>query len=251
MTNQEHPTGGTETRSETLTTEPGVERGTTTGATGALMYRPRSRVAWGAVFAGALVAFVIMSLLNLLGLAIGAIVMEPGAAAEGIGIGAGVWWTISAIIALFVGGWIAGHFSDSVYRSDGLTHGVVTWSLFTVATFLAVMTTLGQLVAGVFGVIGQNLVAALTAIQPQETLEATLAQEGIDPAVIAEAEAAMAAAGETALDAIAIGAGWAFIALLLGGLACAFGGSFGTIEEEEAEATRRERLQSRLRPRRA
>ena len=129
-------------------------------------------------------------------------------------------------------------------------HGVVTWSLFVVATFALVMTTVGQLVGGVFGVIGQNITAALTALQPGEALEATLLEEGIPPETVAEIEATMAAAGEGALDVLAIGSGWAFIALLLGGLACAFGGSYGTVEAGEREATRSERLRSRLRPRR-
>ena len=208
-----------------------------------------SRMSWGAIFAGTVVALVTMAVLNILGIAIGAVALDAAATAEGFGIGAGIWWTVSALIALFIGGWTAGHFSSADIRSDGLMHGVVTWGLFVLASFLAVTTTIGQVIGGAFGVIGQNLSAVLMAMQPAELTEATLAAEGIDAATIAEMEATMAAAGEQALEAMAIGAGWAFVALVLGVLVSALGGSFGVIEPEEAGQERGERFASRFRRR--
>lgn len=252
MANHEEPTGETEIHRESTTGEAAVHdetvtRGTDDGAPVSWL----SRVSWGAIFAGALVALVVMGLINLLGIAVGAVVLGEGAAGEGFGIGAGIWWTVSALIGLFIGGWTAGHFSTADIRSDGLMHGIVTWALFVLVTFLAVTTTVGQVLGGVFGMIGQNLTAALMAIQPQETLEATLLAQGVEPEMIAQMEETMAVAGDQAAEAMAIGAGWAFVALLLGVLVSALGGSFGVVEPGEKDRKRSERFASRLRPKKA
>ncbi len=254
MTNQEHPSRETEVHKQETTTT--ARTGTTTARTGTEGPRTPlpsmlSTVSWGAVFAGALVALVVMSVLNLLGIAIGAAVFDVGMAQEGIGIGAGIWWTLTALIGLFFGGWTAGHFSTAEVRSDGLMHGVVTWSLFVLAGFLAVTTAIGQVLGGAFGFVGQNLSAAIAAMQPAELMEATMIQEGLGAEAIAEAEATMAAAGQQAADALAVGAGWAFVALLLGVLVCALGGSFGTVEPQERGEKRSKRFASRFRPRTA
>jgi hypothetical protein len=66
-----------------------------------------SRISWGAIFAGTLVAFVAQILFTLLGLATGLTVVEPmtgQAPWEGIGIGAGIWWVVTALISLFLDG---------------------------------------------------------------------------------------------------------------------------------------------------
>ena len=250
MANHEQSTGETEIHERQTRTGGGA----TTREGEAAPKAPASwasRVSWGAVFAGTIVALVVMATLNLLGIAIGAVALEGAAGAEGFGIGAGIWWTVSALIALFVGGWTAGHFSPADIRSDGLMHGVVTWGLFTLATFLAITTTVGQIIGGAFGMIGQNLTAALMAMQPAELTETTLAAQGVDAEMIAEMEATLAAAGEQALEGMAIGAGWAFVAMVLGVLVAGLGGSFGVIEPEEAGKERSERFASRFRTQRA
>ena len=244
MTSHEHPMEERGVRKESETrsgshTDPHYE---------SVEVQGRSWLSWGAVIAGALVALVTMVVLNILGIAVGAIAMEAGAEG-GFGVGAAIWWTIATLIALFVGGMTAGYFAGSPNRNQGLMHGLVTWSLFVVATMLTVTTAAGQMLGGIFGVIGQNLTGALMALQPAETVEATLLQAGVEPAQIAEFEATMAAAGEQATEVLAIGAGWAFIALLLGALVAALGGSFATIEPGEREEKRSTRMASRLRPR--
>lgn len=243
MTTEEHqPTEGTEVPVETTY----EEREETTEKKTPRESWP-SRISWSAVFAGTLVALVVMGVLNILGIAIGAVAIEAGAQEAGFGVGAGIWWTLTALVGLFLGGWTAGHFSDADVRSDGLMHGVVTWSLFTLATFLAVTTTIGQIIGGAFGFVGQNLTAALAMMQPEGTLEATLLQEGLEPAAAAEIQAALAAAGEQAVEALAVGAAWTFVALLLGVLVAAFAGSFGVIEPGESDKKRSERFASRFR----
>ncbi len=248
MANHEHPTGETEIHKQTNVSNPTRKR-EGESSTHQAPASWASRMSWGAVVAGTLVALTVMAVLNILGFAVGAVALDMGAEA-GFGIGAGIWWTVSALIGLFIGGWTAGHFSAADIRSDGLMHGVVTWSLFVIVSFLAVTTTIGQVLGGAFGVIGQNLTSALVALQPQETLEATLAAQGMSPEAIAEMETTLAAAGDQATEALAIGTGWAFVALLLGVLVCALGGSFGVIEPGERGKERSERFGSRLRPQR-
>lgn len=247
MTSREHPREESETREEVVTTYDESYRVAETEAV-----QGRSRIAWGAIFAGTVVALVVMSLLNILGIAIGAIALESGAEGGGVSIGAGIWWTVSTLIALFAGGWIAGFFTGTPNKNQGLMHGLVTWGLFTIASMLAVMTAVGQLVGGVFGFVGQNVSTALAAIQPQN-LEALAAEAGIEAQQAQEMEPALTAAGEQAMEALAIGAGWAFIALLLGALCAAIGGRMAIskpIDEEGRERTAKRRTRG-LRPRRA
>jgi hypothetical protein len=93
-----------------------------------------SRISWGAIFAGTVVAFVVQVLFTLLGLAIGLTIVEPmtgQAPWEGVGIGAGIWWVVTALISLFLGGWTAGRLSGMPLRQDAMLHGVVVWGLVT------------------------------------------------------------------------------------------------------------------------
>src|SRR5690606_15487636 len=83
---------------------------------GATPYRPeafadRRRISWGAIFAGTVAALSVQLLLTLLGLSIGMWAVDPSAGQQGfqgLGIGAAIWALVSFIIALYVGGWIAG-----------------------------------------------------------------------------------------------------------------------------------------------
>ena len=64
-----------------------------------------SYVSWGAIFAGAVVVLVVQLMLAMMGLGIGLYAMNPPEGpTAGLGIGALIWWVISANIALFLGG---------------------------------------------------------------------------------------------------------------------------------------------------
>jgi signal transduction histidine kinase len=70
-----------------------------------------ARITWSSVIAGAVAAIAAQVLFATLGLAIGLSV--PGTA-EGIGIFAGIWWLVTGLISLFIGGWVAGRFAGVV-----------------------------------------------------------------------------------------------------------------------------------------
>lgn len=129
----------------------------------------RKRFSWSAIFAGALIAFMIQVTLNAIGLAIGAETIDPAAGQTpfaGVGIGLAIWMGVSAIVALFVGGWVAGR---GVFRSsDGLWNGMATWAVSMVFTLYLVGTAVGNVVGGAtnvvmagFGAVGQAAGAAI------------------------------------------------------------------------------------------
>ncbi len=122
------------------------------------------RVRWGAVFAGLIVAIVTQFLLGVLGLAVGLTALEPreGAPGAGFGWGAAIWASVSLLISLFIGGWLAGRLSGFVRAADGALNGVLVWALSLLAMVYLVSTGVGSLVSGVFGVVGTAAQTAAT-----------------------------------------------------------------------------------------
>lgn len=122
--------------------------------------RPVRRTAWGAVFAGATVALMTTLLLNLLFAGIGLASFNPASTnnpLEGFGTGSIVALVLTNIIALFLGGFIAGRLGGSPRRGDAVIHGILTWSILTLGTVLLLSTALGRIVGGVAGVVGSTV----------------------------------------------------------------------------------------------
>lgn len=146
------------------------------------------RISWGAIIAGTVAALAMHILLSLLGLAIGASTIDPvhGETPEAfsLGLGAGLWWTGSALIAIFIGGWVSGRLSGDPVREDGALHGFVTWGLSTVLTFYLLTTALGGILGGAFNTIGslmQGAAAQATAGRVTDTgAEGNSVWQGID-----------------------------------------------------------------------
>jgi hypothetical protein len=108
-----------------------------------------SRISWGAIFAGAAIALAIGLMLNVLGTAVGAMLVDATAretpAAASFGIGAGLWVLISNLIGLGVGGYVAARLSGTADGTDGTLHGLAVWA----ASFLVSAVLLGNLLTGV------------------------------------------------------------------------------------------------------
>lgn len=121
------------------------------------------RLSWGAIFAGLVVAMVVQILLALLGLAIGfgTIDFQGGTGLGGIGVGAGIWAVVTALISLFVGGMAAGHLAGVLTRFDGVMHGVLVWGLSTIVALWTLSAGVSTILGGMFGVAGQTLSAAV------------------------------------------------------------------------------------------
>jgi hypothetical protein len=180
------------------------------------------RMSWGAIFAGTAAALVIYFLLNLLGLAIGFGTIDPAAAnpLEGLGVGAVIWWIVATIAALFFGGWLSGRVAGVPFVADSVIHGFVTFSLFTIVSMYLLTTGLGAILSGVGGLVGQAMDVAAG-----EGLDILGVAEGAAPEVTEEEARQIAV---TAADAISRGALYAFLALMLGGVAALLGGWVGT-----------------------
>lgn len=120
-------------------------------------YAAFRRIRWGAVFAGTLVALVTMIALNLLGVGIGLAGINPTAEANpfsGLGLGAILWYGISTLIALFLGGYVAGKMSGFPKKSNAAMHGLLTWCMVTLVTMYLFTTALGRVLSGVGSAIG-------------------------------------------------------------------------------------------------
>ena len=132
-----------------MQTYPMAESYTAAEGQRAVMVAPTNRISWGAIFAGAVIALAIGLMLNMLGVAVGASLVDTaarnGPAASSIGLGAAAWMLVSNLIALFVGGYAAARLSGTADGTDGTLHGVAVWA----ATLLVSTILLGNLIASV------------------------------------------------------------------------------------------------------
>ena len=108
-----------------------------------------SRISWGAVFAGGVVAVTIGAMLNILGIAIGATTIDPMVPGETpsagtFGMAGGIWLMVVNLIGLACGGYVAARLSGTADDTDGVLHGLSVWAV----GFLVSAVLLGNVVAG-------------------------------------------------------------------------------------------------------
>ncbi len=122
-----------------------------------------SRVSWAAIFGGTLIMLITLMLLSLLGFGIGIASinpMEESQPLQGIGTGALIWWVISNIIAVFAGAFTAAKLTNLSYKFSGILHGILTWSLYSLISFILMTSTVGGIISGVGGAVSKTLSAA-------------------------------------------------------------------------------------------
>jgi hypothetical protein len=139
----------------------------------------RNRVQWGPIIAGVLTSIATLLILSVLGLAIGASVFEPRDAGESIGTGAAIWGALSAIVAFFLGGWVAAKTAAVGGPGSGMINGLMVG-----ATILALLLWLvGSGIASIVGAIGSNIVdiANLAQDQGQTAQQAQQQAQTADP----------------------------------------------------------------------
>jgi hypothetical protein len=120
----------------------------------------RSRISWGAIIAGVVVAMILQVAMNMLGLAIGAAALDPGdpnALAPGFGTATVLWMAASILISLFTGGAVAGYMSGRIGRNEGLWHGLTVWAVTTILALWMLTSAAGSVINGVTNALGQGL----------------------------------------------------------------------------------------------
>lgn len=128
----------------------------------------KSRVSWGAIGAGAVLALALYFLLTLLGGATGLSISDK-VSATALKSGAAVFAILITIVTLFTGGYVASRLTVGEDKAEGVMYGILVWA----ATFAMLMALLAGGVRG-----GYNaLVGLATAGQavadrtPQDSLE--------------------------------------------------------------------------------
>jgi hypothetical protein len=136
-----------------------------------------NEVSWAAVFAGVVVALVTQLLLNMLGLGIGVATLDPGTgdnpSASALSIGAGLWWTLSGVLASLAGGYAAGRLSGRPKEATAAWHGLTAWAFTTLVIFYLLSSAVGGVLGGVYntvsgalGGLGRTATATATAAAP-------------------------------------------------------------------------------------
>lgn len=101
----------------------------------------RSRLNWGAIWAGMFTFIGIWSVFGLLGAAIFASSANPNAARpiSGMGWGMSIWAIVLTIIAMWFAGMQTGRVAAADSRSDGVWHGMTMFGLSMAAVLLIVL----------------------------------------------------------------------------------------------------------------
>lgn len=119
-------------------------------------YSTSSRIHWGAVIAGGLLAVATSFALNLLGVGIGLSTIDPATEARpfaGLGAGAIIWYVIANLAALFAGGYVAGRLCGFPKVSTSGLHGLLAWALFTLLSLYILNSAVGK----VFNLVGSTI----------------------------------------------------------------------------------------------
>lgn len=122
----------------------------------------RNSVSWGAIFAGVATAAVVQVLLNLLGVGIGASSLDAAnlsdnPSASTFSTSAAIWIGITALIASFLGGIVAGRLCGTSDNNTARWHGFVSWAAATLLMFYLLTTAVGGIIGGTFSALGSTI----------------------------------------------------------------------------------------------
>jgi len=117
------------------------------------------RASWGAIFAGVFVTIVVQAMFTLLGAGIGFAIIEPSRQPSGqsIALGSAIWLVVSSLISTWIGACVAGRLSGGPLRTDGMLHGIVTWSVSTVVMVMFLTTAVGGILSGAASLLSSAL----------------------------------------------------------------------------------------------
>jgi len=139
-------------------------------------------VSLGAIFSGVIIALILQFLFNVLGLSIGANTVNPATEANPIepalGMAAAIWVVFSTLLALFMGGWVAGRLSNTQNHVNSTLHGIITWAVTSIILLAIVGSSIGGIVSGIGRIVGQG--ATLLGSGVVQTAPAVIESMGIE-----------------------------------------------------------------------
>jgi len=133
-----------------------------------------SRVSWGAVFAGAVVALTLCIFLSMLGAALGLTIWDrTDTSTEHLATGAGIWAIVSLLVSLFVGGLVTSRTTVGEKKGEAMMYGVLVW-----AALIGMMAGIGAAGQSAYFGFGNYLSrAGQTIAQPRDALTVDRAKE--------------------------------------------------------------------------
>lgn len=102
------------------------------------------------MLAGATIGVALWVLLQVIGMGAGlaTVKLDDSGSLRSVGIGTTVWTILAPLIALFVGGLVAGRIASTYDYKSGAMHGFVTWSIASLAGVLAVAWLVSAIAGG-------------------------------------------------------------------------------------------------------
>jgi hypothetical protein len=120
-----------------------------------ILSSPSSFMSSNAIIAGVLVALIIGLLLNLLGTGIGFFVFSPKAAViKPLGIATFIWFMLSGIVSLYIGGWVSGRAGYAQSTLGASIYGMIVASISTLTSLILMLTVAGALFTSSLSILG-------------------------------------------------------------------------------------------------
>ncbi len=120
------------------------------------------RFSWGAVFAGLATAVAVNIVLAQAWLGVGLMLVDRDSHPGTVIITSAIAWVLSACVALFAGGWVAGRVGQARDRTVGVLQGASVWATAAIVGVLLAVSAAGTLIGGSAHLVSQGLQAAAT-----------------------------------------------------------------------------------------
>ena len=161
----------------------------------------RSRISWGAITAGAVLALAMYFALTLLGGAIG-LSISGKASAHTLEVGAAVWAISTTMVCLFAGGFLASQLTVGENKHEAAAYGLLVWALVFAMLLWLMATGVQAGFNAMMGVATAGTAAAdVTAKNTtQEDWEAGAQRYGVDPKAIEDWKRNAPARAKAAID---------------------------------------------------
>jgi hypothetical protein len=142
----------------------------------------RSRISWGAIAAGAMVALAIYVVLTLLGLAVGIEVAVRGANVS-MGAPAAIYTLVILLVAMFFGGWATTRLAVGESKLEAVLYGIILWGVLFVGMIWLVSAGISTGFGAMLG-LASGVYSTTEGGPDADRIAADLARAGTDEATV-------------------------------------------------------------------